>query len=49
MTPLVRDKPERRLLDESRRTRGMLWVMAIMLFLTVLAAARVTPGSARTR
>lgn len=39
MTPLMRDKPERRLLDESRRTRGMLWVMAIMLFLTVLAAA----------
>lgn len=39
MTLLVRDKPERRLLDESRRTRGMLWVMAIMLFLTVLAAA----------
>lgn len=39
MSPLLRDKPERRLLDESRRTRGMLWVMAIMLFLTVLAAA----------
>ena len=39
MTPFVRDKPESRLLDESRRTRGMLWVMAIMLFLTVLAAA----------
>ena len=39
MTRLMRDKPERRLLDESRRTRGMLWVMAIMLFLTVLAAA----------
>lgn len=35
----ARDKPERRLLDESRRTRAMLWVMAIMLFLTVLAAA----------
>ena len=39
MTPFMRDKPESRLLDESRRTRGMLWVMAIMLFLTVLAAA----------
>lgn len=39
MTPFARDKPENRLLDESRRTRGMLWVMAIMLFLTVLAAA----------
>ncbi|WP_343520344.1 FtsX-like permease family protein [Sphingomonas sp.] len=39
MKLLVRDKPERRLLDESRRTRAMLWVMAIMLFLTVLAAA----------
>ncbi|WP_423606414.1 cell division protein FtsX [Sphingomonas sp. MS122] len=39
MKLLARDKPERRLLDESRRTRAMLWVMAIMLFLTVLAAA----------
>jgi cell division transport system permease protein len=39
MNPFARDKPERRLLDESRRTRAMLWVMAIMLFLTVLAAA----------
>ncbi|APR51737.1 permease [Sphingomonas koreensis] len=39
MNPFVRSKPEDRLLDESRRTRGMLWVMAIMLFLTVLAAA----------
>lgn len=39
MTPFARNKPETRLLDESRRTRGMLWVMAIMLFLTVLAAA----------
>ena len=35
----TRERPERRLLDESRRTRAMLWVMAIMLFLTVLAAA----------
>lgn len=39
MNMLGRERPERRLLDESRRTRAMLWVMAIMLFLTVLAAA----------
>lgn len=39
MNLLARQKPERRLLDESRRTRAMLWMMAIMLFLTVLAAA----------
>ncbi|RYY47732.1 MAG: FtsX-like permease family protein [Sphingomonadales bacterium] len=31
--------PDRRLLDESRRTRAMSWIMAIMLFLTVLAGA----------
>src|ERR1700754_957475 len=31
--------PDRRLLDESRRTRAMTWIMAIMLFLTVLAGA----------
>lgn len=31
--------PERRLLDEGRRTRAMTWIMAIMLFLTVLAGA----------
>ncbi|MBX3595371.1 FtsX-like permease family protein [Sphingomonas sp.] len=36
---LHRDRPERRLLDESRRTRSMLWIMTIMLFLTTLAAA----------
>lgn len=36
---LLRDQPARRLLDESRRTRSMLWIMAIMLFLTVLAGA----------
>lgn len=30
---------DRRLLDESRGTRAMTWIMAIMLFLTVLAAA----------
>lgn len=31
--------PRRRLLDENRRTRAMAWIMAIMLCLTVLAAA----------
>jgi cell division transport system permease protein len=31
--------PERRLLDEGQRTRAMTWIMAIMLFLTVLAGA----------
>jgi cell division transport system permease protein len=30
---------DRRLLDERHRTRAMLWTMAIMLFLTTLAAA----------
>ncbi|WBY06863.1 permease [Sphingomonas sp. 7/4-4] len=30
---------DRRLLDEGRRTRAMTWIMAIMLFLTVLAGA----------
>ena len=32
-------RPERRLLDAGRGTSTMRWVMAIMLFLTVLAAA----------
>lgn len=36
----------RRLLDEGRQTRAMVWIMAIMLFLTVLAAAL---GLAMTR
>lgn len=36
----------RRLLDEGRQTRAMAWIMAIMLFLTVLAAAL---GLAMTR
>jgi cell division transport system permease protein len=31
--------PDRRLLDEGRQTRAMTWIMAIMLFLTVLAGA----------
>lgn len=30
---------DRRLLDERRGTRAMMWIMAIMLFLTALAAA----------
>ncbi len=34
-----RDKPERRWLNDAARTRTMLWIMAIMLFLTVLAGA----------
>lgn len=32
-------RPQHRWLDEGRRTRAMMWVMAIMLFLTVLAGA----------
>ena len=36
---LVGSAADRRLLDESRSTRSMRWIMAIMLFLTVLAAA----------
>lgn len=31
--------PDRRLLDEGRSTRAMTWIMAIMVFLTVLAGA----------
>ena len=31
--------PDRRLLDEGRHTRAMRWIMAIMVFLTVLAGA----------
>lgn len=31
--------PDRRLLDEGRRTRAMTWIMAIMVFLTVLTGA----------
>ena len=30
---------DRRVLDDRRGTRAMTWIMAIMLFLTVLAAA----------
>ena len=36
---LIASAADRRLLDESRGTRAMTWIMAIMLFLTVLAAA----------
>jgi cell division transport system permease protein len=36
---LIPSAADRRLLDESRGTRAMMWIMAIMLFLTVLAAA----------
>ncbi|MGH6612860.1 cell division protein FtsX [Sphingomonas sp.] len=36
---LIPSAADRRLLDESRRTRAMGWIMAIMLFLTVLAGA----------
>ena len=36
---LITPAADRRLLDEGRQTRSMTWIMAIMLFLTVLAAA----------
>lgn len=36
---LVSPAADRRLLDDGKRTRSMMWIMAIMLFLTVLAAA----------
>ena len=36
---LIPSAADRRLLDESRATRAMTWIMAIMLFLTVLAGA----------
>lgn len=36
---LLASTADRRLLDDGRATRAMTWVMAIMLFLTVLAAA----------
>lgn len=36
---LIPSAADRRLLDESRGTRAMMWIMAIMLFLTVLAGA----------
>ena len=42
--------PDRRMLDQRRQTRTMRWIMAIMLFLTVLAAALGlgTLGAARS-
>ena len=36
---LITSAADRRLLDQSRGTRAMMWIMAIMLFLTVLAGA----------
>ena len=36
---MIASAADRRLLDESRGTRAMTWIMAIMLFLTVLAGA----------
>lgn len=36
---LISSAADRRLLDARRGTRAMMWIMAIMLFLTVLAAA----------
>jgi cell division transport system permease protein len=36
---VVSSAADRRLLDERKSTRAMTWIMAIMLFLTVLAAA----------
>ena len=36
---VISSAADRRLLDERRETRAMVWIMAIMLFLTVLAAA----------
>ncbi len=36
---LIAAAADRRLLDERRGTRAMTWIMAIMLFLTLLAAA----------
>lgn len=39
MSALFSSAADRRLLDDRRGTRVMTWIMAIMLFLTVLAAA----------
>lgn len=36
---LIAAAADRRLLDESRGTRAMTWIMGVMLFLTVLAAS----------
>jgi len=36
---LITPAADRRLLDDGRQTRSMRWIMAVMLFLTVLAAA----------
>lgn len=37
--PIGRARPHHRWLDDGQRTRAMVWIMAIMLFLTVLAGA----------
>lgn len=37
--PVLAPATDRRLLDEGRETRSMAWIMAIMMFLTVLAGA----------
>lgn len=39
MARMLPRRPQHRWLDEGRRTRAMMWVMAVMLFLTVLAGA----------
>ncbi len=36
---IARARPHHRWLDDGQRTRAMVWIMAIMLFLTVLAGA----------
>jgi len=36
---MITPAADRHLLDERRQTRAMMWIMAIMLFLTVLSAA----------
>jgi cell division transport system permease protein len=39
MMAIGRPRPHHRWLDDGQRTRAMVWIMAIMLFLTVLAGA----------
>lgn len=46
---VIASTPDRRLLDQHRQTRAMRWIMAIMLFLTVLAAALGLSLAAATR
>ncbi|UZK68766.1 permease [Sphingomonas sp. S1-29] len=49
MSLLAPHTPDRRLLDDGRATRAMRWIMAIMLFLTVLAGALGLATWAATR